>query len=72
MAARKKTAKKAAKKSAKKSVARDRKLIAGKQDHEVGYEARRSSVSKKAVKKARAAAGPSRKNVRKKLAKRSG
>lgn len=41
----------AAKKKAKKSVDRDRKLIAGKQDHEVSYEARRSGVSKKTVKK---------------------
>lgn len=57
----------AKKKTRKKSVGRDRKLIAGKQDHEVAYEAKNSGVSKSRVKAARKAAGPSRKKVRKKL-----
>jgi hypothetical protein len=58
----------AKKKVRKKSVSRDRKLVAGRQKHEVAYEARRSGKSTSRVKAARKAAGPSRKKVRKKLA----
>ena len=62
----KKSRKKTRKKSAK-NVGRDRKLVAGGQNYEVAYEAKKSGTSRARVKSARKAVGPSRKKVRKKL-----
>ena len=47
--------------------AQDRVRVAGGQDHEVAYEAKKESVSKDAVKKAVRSAGNSRKKVETKL-----
>ena len=56
---------------AKKQTARgrkqDRARVAGKQDYEVRYEAKKTSKSKAAVKKAVKKVGSSRKRVEKKL-----
>jgi hypothetical protein len=55
---------KKSKKSAK-SRSQDRARVAGKQDHEVRYVAKKTGASKSAVKKAVKQAGPSRKRVTK-------
>ena len=47
--------------------AQDRAKVAGGQDHEVRYEAKKEGVSKDAVKQAVKAAGNSRENVEKQL-----
>jgi hypothetical protein len=47
--------------------AQDRVRVAGSQDHEVAYEAKKENVSKDAVKKAVRSVGNSRKKVETKL-----
>ena len=49
------------------SVLRDRKLVAGEQEHEVRYEAWKSNASTARVKAARNAVGASRVEIRKNL-----
>ncbi|QKK34194.1 DUF3606 domain-containing protein (plasmid) [Rhizobium indicum] len=50
--------------------AQDRARVAGGQDHEVKYEAKKESVSKDAVKKAVKSAGNSRKKVEAEIGRR--
>ena len=47
----------------------DRARVAGRQDHEVGYEAKKTGKSRSQVKKAAKKAGPSRKKVERALGK---
>lgn len=63
------TAKKAPAKHTSRGLAQDRRLVATKQPHEVAYEAKKTKSTPAAVKKAAAAAGPSRKAIEKKLKK---
>ncbi len=57
-------------KSTSKGTSRDRKLVAGQQDHEVNYESKKTGASKEQVKKAIKKAGNKRKEVEKKLNKK--
>ena len=59
-----------AKKTSSRGRNQDRKLVAGGQDHEVRYEAKKTSRSKPVVKKAVKKVGNSRKRVEKRLARR--
>lgn len=54
-------------KHSKRGRAQDRARVAGGQDYEVRYEARKTGRSKSAVKKATKRAGPSRKKVERAL-----
>lgn len=54
-------------KKTKRGRAQDRRLVAGGQDYEVGYEAKKTGKSKTAVKKAVKAVGNPRKKVEKRL-----
>jgi hypothetical protein len=58
---------KKAKKQASRGRKQDRKRVAGGQDYEVRYEAKKTSKSKKAVKRATKKAGPSRRKVEREL-----
>ena len=55
------------KEQTKRGRAQDRRLVEGKQDHEVRYEARKMDVSKDEVRKAVKSEGNSRKKVERKL-----
>ncbi|NPU09941.1 MULTISPECIES: DUF3606 domain-containing protein [Bradyrhizobium] len=61
------TTKKAAAKTSARGRKQDRARVAGGQDYEVGYEARKSGRSASAVKKAVKKVGNSRKKVERKL-----
>lgn len=52
-----------AKKAKKSGRGRDRKLVAGRQRHEVGYTAKKAGRKRSAVKKAVKRVGPSRRKV---------
>jgi hypothetical protein len=54
-------------KKTKRGSKRDRAWVAGKQDYEVRYEAKKSGKSKGNVKRAAKKAGPSRKKVEREL-----
>ncbi|MBY5801135.1 DUF3606 domain-containing protein [Rhizobium leguminosarum] len=56
--------------STSRSRAQDRARVAGGQDHEVKYEAKKEGVSKDAVKKAVKSAGNSRKKVEAEIGRR--
>lgn len=63
------TAKKAPAKHSPAGLKQDRAKVAGQQDHEVGYEAKKTGASGDEVKAAVKSAGNSRKAVEKKLGK---
>jgi len=54
-------------KKTKRGRAQDRRRVAGGQDYEVRYEAKKTGKSKRKVKRATTAAGPSRKKVERRL-----
>jgi hypothetical protein len=54
-------------KKTKRGRAQDRRRVAGGQDYEVRYEAKKTGKSKRQVKRAIKAAGPSRKKVERRL-----
>jgi hypothetical protein len=54
-------------KKTKRGRAQDRRLVAAGQDYELAYEAKKTGKSKKKVKRATKAAGPSRKKVEQRL-----
>lgn len=55
-------------KKTKRGRAQDRRLVAGGQNYEVDYEAKKTGKSKTKVKRAVKSAGPSRKNVERRVA----